>query len=989
MIPSASNASGYQWATDSNFNNLVDSSKVTSTGELTYSADQTENTKYYYRAINSNGCVSETKSVTIKVLQGVSNLTITNSGISVCQGEPITFVANASNVTGYIFYDENGSEIENLNTLNLTTHDLAPKVYNYNVKAFNSNGCTTSSLPFTFTIKPIPNKPTVTGQTIYCNGEQVKLMAASNGAINFRWYTDISLNNEVTENLSGDKKEILSYTSTIAERKTYYVVGENREGCVSNLTSVEIVINPQVGNVIVNGSGTSFCQGETVELTASALNATKNYEWFTDAQGTIPASNITGIKKSTFKLDTNTNTKTGTFNLYVRGRNSSNCNSELTKVTYTIINSPVNLEIKGKTTICLGESISLSLNADFALNYLWYLDINEINPIDVRWLSETNGSKIEFTPNELGNIKLYFKASNTNCSTELQSINILVLEKPTLVNVTNNNKSFCSNEKAEFEASAFAAEKFEWWKNNELTLPVESTSIKGNNKNTLTIETSILGKGNYTYYVVAVNSSGCKTEPIPVNFTINSNPLEASVSGDSVICVGDYLEMSVVSEGATSFKWYYDSAKNFPLNPLHILGNGSEIKVPANNQENGFIYVEGINENGCATDLISFSYEFNTAPNNINVYPINQTVCVGQKIEIDAGADNASVFLWWKDANATVPLEEEKTRGNTHNKVLYNTTTEDIGKQVLYVQAKSQSGCTTELVPVHLTVLDLPKINVLSANSKDNQYLFEEKIKLSFKANNYKKYRILKDNVVLQDWKTNGNSFVITRSATGENQGIYKIEVSNNYCIDSKEIEIFVFNDKIEILHNKSEAIKVKNGIENLFLTKGQFINFDTNFSNDDYHYTWNFGDGFKNNGKNSKHFFNVQGVFQVVLQITNKQNNASRRFNFQHKIHVNDVDNQINIDGLDIPENTEIKFSPNPFKNKIILTMNNVVEESNTVLRIYNANGLVFFVEQFQVHIGNNKFIWNNPLGNATQGIYFATLNSGSTVKKFKLIKE
>ena len=132
------------------------------------------------------------------------------------------------------------------------------------------------------------------------------------------------------------------------------------------MTSVEIVINPQVGNVIVNGSGNSFCQGETVELIAGASNANQNFEWFTDAQGTIPASNTTGTQKNKFILGTDTNTQSGTFELYVRGKNSSNCNSKLTKVTYTILKQPENLQVAGLQDYCTGQTISLIPSASNA-----------------------------------------------------------------------------------------------------------------------------------------------------------------------------------------------------------------------------------------------------------------------------------------------------------------------------------------------------------------------------------------------------------------------------------------------------------------------------------------------------------------------------------------------------------------------------------------------------------------------------------------------
>ena len=70
----------------------------------------------------------------------------------------------------------------------------------------------------------------------------------------------------------------------------------------------------------------------------------------------------------------------------------------------------------------------------------------------------------------------------------------------------------------------------------------------------------------------------------------------------------------------------------------------------------------------------------------------------------------------------------------------------------IFVQAKNSSGCITDLISVNVTVLELPIINLLSSNSTDNQFLFNEKISLSFNAKNYTKYRLLKDNDIVRRW---------------------------------------------------------------------------------------------------------------------------------------------------------------------------------------------------------------------------------------------
>ncbi|MBE7649044.1 T9SS type A sorting domain-containing protein [Tenacibaculum finnmarkense] len=990
LMPSANNANSYQWAYDSNFNNLVDNAKVKANGELNYIANATENTTLYYRAVNLSGCNGVVNSVILKVLKGIKNLSITNNNISVCKEENLIFVASAENATSYKFFDNNGAEIETSNSLNLDTQNFTPDTYNYKVQAFNTNGCNSEILDFSFTIFDVPNLPTITGNTIYCNNETVHLTANSTGSTFYNWYSDALLNNLITTDISGTKGEIISFKANNVGTLTYYVVAKNSNNCFSESKKIQITINPKVGEITVNNTNTSFCQGETVEIIVGAVNASGGFNWFSDALGTIPITNITGDKNNTFKLITNLNTPTGTTKLYVRGINDSNCNSQLKEVSYTINYKPINLVLSGKTTVCLGDTVSISLNANFTDNYVWFYDINQVNAINPNWITKINGSSLEFTPTSIGSQRLYYKATNNNCSTDLKSVEIIVKNIPKLLDVTNNNRTFCSNEKAIFEASAFNVHYFEWFKNSDLTLPLEVNFISGGSKNKLTLDTSILGKGDYSYFLVAVNNSGCKTEALQVNFTINEIPLKPSVSGIVSVCIGDYLEMNVISDGATSYKWYYDNQKNFPVDPLRVIGNGASIRIPALTDISGNIYVEGINDSNCVSELIQFSYSFNKAPINLKVNPYTQTVCLGQEIEIELGADNATEYLWWKDRGATIPVEENRINGISNNKVQFITTTSDIGTNSYFIQAKNISGCTTSLEEVKFVVLALPEIKAFTSNSVDFQYLFGEPISFNFNVNNYSKYRILKDGMPLVDW-TDGTitNYPLTTSAIGKEKGTYTFEVSNGYCNSSLSITIYVIDVALEILHDKLENIVIVNGYETINIVQADNISFSTNLLSENYSYHWSFGDNFTSSKKIAKHYYHIPGVYEVKLVITNKKSNAKIILLLDTKILVKKSNVSIDINDFEVDDTTRIAFYPNPFKNIITLTINDLESDTDVLVRVFNINGINFFVKKFKAFAGDNIFKWNNPLANAPQGIYLFRLTHSKQTKTFKLIKK
>ncbi|MCG8734667.1 T9SS type A sorting domain-containing protein [Tenacibaculum finnmarkense] len=999
IISLSSNSSiSYQWFEDELMNIQAPSQYLQNNGEnFTYRTTTIGSKKWYYRGVNNYGCYTILSEITIKTNNAATNLDSTNKGANFCTNETAIFEASATNASNFKFYKNStgtllwGSSNVSNGTLSINSNNLNLGENKFWYKAINNSGCETPLKEVSFNIIQAPNVPLrSSGNLIYCLGDTVKITVFSISANSYQWAYDRDFNNLVEDNKIGNSdSSLLQYTPTITgTTKLYFRSIANN--CYSSASSLDITINPKVGEITVNNTNTSFCQGETVEIIVGAVNASGGFNWFSDALGTIPITNITGNKNNTFKLITDVNTPTGTTKLYVRGINDSNCNSQLKEVSYTINYKPINLVLSGKTTVCLGDTVSISLNANFTDNYVWFYDINQVNAINPNWITKINGSSLEFTPTSIGSQRLYYKATNNNCSTDLKSVEIIVKNIPKLLDVTNNNRTFCSNEKAIFEASAFNVHYFEWFKNSDLTLPLEVNFISGGSKNKLTLDTSILGKGDYSYFLVAVNNSGCKTEALQVNFTINEIPLKPSVSGIVSVCIGDYLEMNVISDGATSYKWYYDNQKNFPVDPLRVIGNGASIRIPALTDISGNIYVEGINDSNCVSELIQFSYSFNKAPINLKVNPYTQTVCLGQEIEIELGADNATEYLWWKDRGATIPVEENRINGISNNKVQFITTTSDIGTNSYFIQAKNISGCTTSLEEVKFVVLALPEIKAFTSNSVDFQYLFGEPISFNFNVNNYSKYRILKDGMPLVDW-TDGTitNYSLTTSAIGKEKGTYTFEVSNGYCNSSLSITIYVIDVALEILHDKLENIVIINGYETINIVQADNISFSTNLLSENYSYHWSFGDNFTSSKKIAKHYYHIPGVYEVKLVITNLKSNAKIILLLDTKILVKKSNVSIDINDFEVDDTTRIAFYPNPFKNIITLTINDLESDTDVLVRVFNINGINFFVKKFKAFAGDNIFKWNNPLANAPQGIYLFRLTHSKQTKTFKLIKK
>ncbi|MEL7124519.1 MAG: hypothetical protein AAFO07_34115, partial [Bacteroidota bacterium] len=87
--------------------------------------------------------------------------------------------------------------------------------------------------------------------------------------------------------------------------------------------------------------------------------------------------------------------------------------------------------------------------------------------------------------------------------------------------------------------------------------------------------------------------------------------------------------------------------------------------------------------------------------------------------------------------------------------------------------------------------------------------------------------------------------------------------------------------------------------------------------------------------------------------------------------------------------ESISFQFSPNPFKEKIILTLTQAgnYDEDQAVLRLYNSLGQLLEIRNFSIGIGHNQFELSLT-DNFTEGTIFYNLQIGSKSVSGHLIK-
>lgn len=156
-----------------------------------------------------------------------------------CQGDSITLIATE----GYYSYLwSNGDTTQSI---------IVKSPNNYKVTVTNISGCDAVSATKTISVLPLPNATiTPSGPTTFCQGKLVKLTA--NTSSSYLWSNGASTK-EITVGNPGD----------------YTLIVTNINGCSSQPVSITINVNP-LPDVQINPEGSSiFCQGDSVELTAS------------------------------------------------------------------------------------------------------------------------------------------------------------------------------------------------------------------------------------------------------------------------------------------------------------------------------------------------------------------------------------------------------------------------------------------------------------------------------------------------------------------------------------------------------------------------------------------------------------------------------------------------------------------------------------------------------------------------------------------------
>ena len=994
----------YQWSLTSNFTTLLGSQFVDADGNLNYIPNNSSTTTYYCRAINQTGCYSNIQSVTVIVTQGVSNMQVSNENGIFCEGQNINFTVGATGATTFNWYKfPNGTGLLHSGATYVpasTDYTLGNNtIY---VQAISTNGnCTSAIKSVSFVINESPKEIAYVGETTYCKGQNVFITPSALGQnITYQWSTTA---NFAAQNILGanyvDANGNLYFPANNVGTTTYYVRAFNGN-CYSTGIPVTITINVQPTNLMVskltNTNSTNYCKnGTTEQYLATGVSVTK-FKWFYDQQLTqeVVASYVTGTNGNTLNVNPSL-WEVGTYNLYVIGENANGCQTEPVTINFSIIEGITNVTPSiNNFSICQGETKVINLDNPNNFTISWYSNSAGSQVLSSQYISN-NGNTLTLPASNfpIGDNTLYYKIQNAGgCSSDLLPVSFSVLSMPTGLGVTNNSTIVCKGNNIVFQASGQNVTKFVWYQNFATGLLVDNQYISGTKDYILTLPTTSISAGTYTYQVVGLNSNGCQTAPIDVVFTVQNMPSNTSLSGNTTYCSSENVKFNLNNASAVTYKWFYDNNGLNAVQSQYLTNNGSVVSIPASSFTSGSNTLYYFTSNGnCNSTMQSVNFIVKTTPTNLNVSGNSQNYCFGNLIDIVVGSTGgATSYEWFEDANASLQVNPTYLVGTMKERLQTNSI--PVGVYTYYVRAVNSNGCASALLPISFTVNATPSIAKFETS---NATVIEQTpIAFNISATGYTKWKLMFNGSQVAPvgggWNSGTPSvFTYNNTATNANQGTYTLIVSNGTCEASKNFVLYVI-PKITIMHNKTNNIGIHEGESKVIIKQHETITFSTNVgSNATYKEEWNYGDGFNNTTISGQHYFNQAGQFTIKLKVTNISTNDEFIVPYELPILVQPVENTTDVTTLNPPDTTYTIY-PNPYKEFLGLKYEGSAGDK-FVLRVYNINGISIFNTDWVADgvLWDKK--WYNPLLSAPSGTYVVIIFNVTKGTKFqaKLLKQ
>ncbi|MBR4198765.1 MAG: S8 family peptidase [Bacteroidales bacterium] len=408
----------------------------------------------YSVTVEQNGYCPKTDVVRVNVKPYVST-TITPDQ-TICQGSSATLTVSGGT-----------SRTWNTGATGTSITVTPPSTTRYTVTSSQSGKCSTTDT-VTVTVQPYVST-TISRDTTICQGHSVTL--TSTGGTSRTWS-------------NGATATTITVTPLAT---TTYTVTSNASNQCSTIDTVTVTVRPYVSTTI--SRDTTICIGQSVNL---AISGGTSHTW------------NTGATTNSITVSPNTTTT------YTVTSNANNQCSTTDTVTVTV-RPYVSTTISRDTTICVGETVSLTVNGGTSRT----------------WSNGGTGTSITVTPSTTTTYTVTSNQAN-QCST---TDTVTVTVQPYVVTSISSDTSICPGEPVSLTVTGGTSRT---WSN-------------GNTSSTITVRPIT----PTTYTVTSSQANQCPTTD---TVTISIKPtVTTSVSGNTTICRG--TSAILTATGGMSREW--------------------------------------------------------------------------------------------------------------------------------------------------------------------------------------------------------------------------------------------------------------------------------------------------------------------------------------------------------------------------------------------------------------------------------------------------
>lgn len=452
----------------------------------------------------------------------------------------------------------------------------------------------------------VPTTPTVstTNPNPICTGQTLSLTASSPDAgVTYSWTGPNSfsstLQNPTIPNV------------TTATSGTYSVIAIVT-GCNSNAGTFSLTVNT-TPTVTTASSNTPVCAGTTLSLNATGTGST--YNWSGPGSYTSTAQNPTVPNVQT----------TGTGNYSVTTSSAAGCISSSTTTSVTINPAPPGPSPGSNSTICEGNTLSLTANTIASATYSWAGPNGFTSSLEDPAISAA-------TTAAAGTYTVIASVSGCNPTSGTTSVGIS--PRP-LAPTAGSNSPLCIGNTLNLTASSTGT-TYSWSGPNSFTSTLQNPNIGS------------IGTVNAGTYSVTATTNGCTGNTGTVTVTVAPAPPAPGPLSNSPVCAGQILSLTSNTIGSATYSWSGPNSFTSSLEDPTISG----VTTAASGTYSVFVTVAG-----CAGSIQTTSVTINPGPSAPTVGS-NSPVCSGQTLSLTCSTVTGAIYSWSGPGGFTSTLED-------------------------------------------------------------------------------------------------------------------------------------------------------------------------------------------------------------------------------------------------------------------------------------------------------------------------------------------